>query len=236
MIKFFRRIRRKLIDEGNLKRYLVYAIGEILLVVIGILIALQINNWNEWKKERVKEHEILIDLAENLEINIETLEKDINYLHVLDRSSETVLTSIYQKLPYVDTLAYHFNNARVPKQELFLSQTGYEEYKNIGLQILTNKLLKDELLKLFETTYPFILSDYKLVNGYYAPFDNHVVQNFIYTDDILEPIDYSKILTDHFYISWIRAYKEGRKYLIKIEDDLLNETQRVLDLIKEELK
>ena len=46
MIKFFSRIRRKLIDEGNLKRYLIYGVGEILLVVIGILIALQINNNN----------------------------------------------------------------------------------------------------------------------------------------------------------------------------------------------
>jgi hypothetical protein len=46
MLKFFRRIRRKLLDEGSLRKYLVYAIGEITLVVIGILIALQINNWN----------------------------------------------------------------------------------------------------------------------------------------------------------------------------------------------
>ena len=44
MIKFFRKIRQKLINEGNLKRYLLYAFGEILLVVIGILIALQIND------------------------------------------------------------------------------------------------------------------------------------------------------------------------------------------------
>jgi len=52
MIKFFSRIRRKLIDDGNLKRYLIYGIGEILLVVIGILIALQINNNNIEKIQR----------------------------------------------------------------------------------------------------------------------------------------------------------------------------------------
>ena len=47
MLKFFSKIRRKLITEGNTTNYLKYAIGEIVLVVLGILIALQINNWNQ---------------------------------------------------------------------------------------------------------------------------------------------------------------------------------------------
>lgn len=52
MIKFFRRIRRSLLDEGSFKKYTAYAVGEILLVVICILIALQINNWSEDRKMR----------------------------------------------------------------------------------------------------------------------------------------------------------------------------------------
>lgn len=47
MIKFFRKIRKQLLTENRFSRYFVYAIGEIVLVVIGILIALQLNNWNE---------------------------------------------------------------------------------------------------------------------------------------------------------------------------------------------
>ncbi len=54
MIKFFRRIRHKLLGEGKVKNYLLYAIGEIVLVVVGILIALQLNNFNEAKKDQVK--------------------------------------------------------------------------------------------------------------------------------------------------------------------------------------
>ena len=50
MIKFFRKIRRKLLTENKISKYLLYAIGEIILVVIGILIALQVNNWNEDRK------------------------------------------------------------------------------------------------------------------------------------------------------------------------------------------
>ena len=50
MIKFFRKIRQNMIKENKVSKYLLYAIGEIILVVIGILIALSINNWNEQMK------------------------------------------------------------------------------------------------------------------------------------------------------------------------------------------
>ena len=66
MIKFFRNIRRNLLSEGNTGKYLKYAIGEILLVVIGILIALYINNWNEDQKERVIEIRYLQNLKSDL--------------------------------------------------------------------------------------------------------------------------------------------------------------------------
>lgn len=59
MIKFFRNIRRTLINEGNTGKYLKYAIGEIILVVIGILIALQVNNWNEDRKEKELEFNLV---------------------------------------------------------------------------------------------------------------------------------------------------------------------------------
>ncbi|MGB5203859.1 MAG: DUF6090 family protein, partial [Eudoraea sp.] len=62
MIKFFRRIRQSLLTENKIGQYLKYAIGEILLVVIGILIALQINNWNEVKKTEVKIKNSLVAL------------------------------------------------------------------------------------------------------------------------------------------------------------------------------
>lgn len=69
MIKFFRRIRQKLLTENRFSKYLLYAIGEIILVVIGILIALQINTWNEQQKDNIKEQEILKRLRKEFASN-----------------------------------------------------------------------------------------------------------------------------------------------------------------------
>ena len=60
MLKFFRRIRQKLINQGDLKRYLIYAIGEVILVMIGILLALQVNNWNLKKIDTTNKEKLLV--------------------------------------------------------------------------------------------------------------------------------------------------------------------------------
>ena len=62
MIKFFRHIRKSLLEENKTLKYFKYAIGEIVLVVIGILIALTINNYSEKKKERIKEQAFLKEI------------------------------------------------------------------------------------------------------------------------------------------------------------------------------
>lgn len=73
MLNFFRRIRRRLIDEGKLKSYLVYAVGEILLVMIGILLALQVNNWNQSSQTKAKEQKMLIALQGEFTHNLNSL-------------------------------------------------------------------------------------------------------------------------------------------------------------------
>ncbi len=73
MINFFRRIRQKLLTEGRLSKYLIYAIGQIALVMIGILLALQVNNWNESRKNRISERQVLHSILQNLERDQNTL-------------------------------------------------------------------------------------------------------------------------------------------------------------------
>jgi hypothetical protein len=88
MIKFFRKIRQNMLTENKVSKYLLYAIGEIVLVVIGILIALQINNWNENSKERDIEQEYLVSLME--EFNYNLLELD-NMIHKNKNNADNAL-------------------------------------------------------------------------------------------------------------------------------------------------
>jgi len=226
--------------ENKSGKYLKYAIGEIVLVVIGILIALQINNWNEWRKDRVKEHFILKDLAKNIQINIQTFQDDIDKLQLWNRSSDIIIRALENKQEFSDTLKQHFHLARVTKQDLFLSNIGYQAYKNQGLDIILNKPLSEEIIKLYEVTISSALSTNSLVNGDYPELDNHIVQNFDLMilkgkEGELTPKDYKSLFNDQFYMSWIKAYMQGRIGLIETDKKLIKECERVLDLVNKEL-
>ena len=78
MINFFRKIRKQFADDNKPLKYLRYAIGEIVLVVIGILIALQINTWNENRKERSERDYVVHELLAEFQVNLELLRRNVD--------------------------------------------------------------------------------------------------------------------------------------------------------------
>ena len=96
MIKFFHDIRYNLMEKNKTGKYLKYAVGEIILVMIGILLALQVNNWNEGRKDNLREHAILIQLEQEYNTNLKQLEAKMQL-----RSS--VITSGLSLLKYMNS-------------------------------------------------------------------------------------------------------------------------------------
>ena len=94
MIKFFRKIRQKLLSEGKTGKYIKYAIGEIVLVMIGILLALQVNNMNNRRIDNSKEQAILKNLQVDFTNNIENLEKTYNSFKIAYQASVDLLELI----------------------------------------------------------------------------------------------------------------------------------------------
>ncbi|SEK37611.1 hypothetical protein SAMN04488008_101365 [Maribacter orientalis] len=98
MIKFFRKIRQNLLSEGKTRKYLKYATGEIVLVVIGILIALQINNWNLNRQNKILETDYLKGININLNDDISELEK-LFYKDTIKLNAYTYLIRTFNSEP-----------------------------------------------------------------------------------------------------------------------------------------
>ena len=110
MITFLRKIRKSLNGSGNAKKYFVYAIGEITLVVIGILIALQVNNWNTLRQSNKQANSILREIVRNVESNIEEATLDKDRIENSIGSAQTLLFHFENGHGYHDSLIVHMQN------------------------------------------------------------------------------------------------------------------------------
>ncbi len=109
MIKFFRHIRQQLLSEGKTGKYLKYAIGEIILVVIGILIALQVNNWNEQRKDKLKETALVSQLQSDLLQTEEELTEIKEFFLSRAQAAALVSKSYWKNEMLPDTLLINFS-------------------------------------------------------------------------------------------------------------------------------
>ena len=140
MLRFFRRIRQRLISENKTTKYLGYALGEIVLVVIGILIALGINNWNEERKNSVFEKEILVQISENLKKDRQNLNTIIANARRAVECSEKILAH-ERGTPAPDSLRYWLGS--IVQFDRFQPLTNaYEVLKSKGLDLVSNKELR----------------------------------------------------------------------------------------------
>ena len=153
MIAFFRKIRQQLLTQNKVSKYLLYAIGEIVLVVLGILIALQVNNWNESKKTKTQELKYLerlkLDLTQDtlyynqriekakkgIEGNTKALQMAYHHQHDLKELHELL-----------DLHSYH-------SEHLTIQSGTYIEMTNTGnLNIIQNDELKIAIIELYRSS------------------------------------------------------------------------------------
>jgi hypothetical protein len=146
MIPFFRKIRRQLANDNQFLKYSRYAVGEIVLVVIGILIALQINNWNEDKKSRKKELVYLENIKTDLMLNIDELNEFIEARRSCVSSCEAALKYYSGEAELdVDDFNYHSINIMIWFPFTQHDNT-YQELLNSGnLALVSDKRIKNGL-------------------------------------------------------------------------------------------
>lgn len=190
MIKFFRHIRKSLIEQNKMGKYFKYAIGEILLVVIGILIALQINNWNENKKQRAQELHYLKNIKTDLQMNIAHIDNYIADREVAAKNAAKILEH-YEGRPIGDFEVFASEAISIYTwRKFFQINNTFQELVNSGnLALISNDSIKNTLLNM-ETLYKVMKdeeshfrydSEKLLYDPYFEKVDtNPIVKNFTY--------------------------------------------------------
>lgn len=149
MIKFFRKIRQQLLTENKFSKYLLYAIGEIILVVIGILIALQINNANDSRIEKAREIKYLNNIKIDLYKDIENLEYNIEFREKKSKGTQKVIEQINGMLiENMTETAYNVVNT-LYQEKFEPSNVTYNDLVNSGnMNLISNDSIKIDLFEL----------------------------------------------------------------------------------------
>ena len=150
MIKFFRKIRYGLMEKNKTGKYFKYAIGEILLVVIGILIALQINNWNENRKAEEKELKLLIELKADLIETKDDLLTDIERIPPLLETTNTLYKAILGH-QISDTNPYKLPQGYLIQFPiLYPKLSALEAIQTEGISIISNDNLRKDITDFYQ--------------------------------------------------------------------------------------
>ena len=214
MIKFFRKIRQTLLEKNRVSKYLIYAFGEIILVVIGILIALQINNWNEKRKNKIIENEYYCQLLADLNL-------DFNRLEILESKSKEVqelgnqfLLDLYNHTKSKDYLLNSY--IQVIRYDDFIStQIAFQDLLSSGnINLLKNKALKNQIILYYQEVEILsnkialnnkLMSD-EISNLSVIDFGWHEMENFNLNSDVREllPINNWHLNKDSEYFKKIQ--------------------------------
>ena len=209
MIKFFRTIRKALLFEGKTANYFKYAIGEIVLVMIGILLALQVNNWNENRKNNIAFEKLIVSFNKELRSNIENSNLNINRNYRMDSILQLISD---QKL----------DRQMIDENPWLLSMTGFYVstvyYSEENLNLLLNQ--KED----FPAKYEPIIEDLQLLKefidsqqkweerllDYIDEIDRYNNQNFAWlnkTDSVSVSQQLEYLLNDPYYHNSLNSFR-----------------------------
>jgi len=242
MIPLFRKIRKQFADDNKPLKYMRYAIGEIVLVVIGILIALQVNNWNEERKLNKLEIATLNEIKISLEQSTLDLENLIKHNDRSYKSCSILLDAFDSGRPYNDSLNIYlnrFDSRLIP----YFDYAAYETLKFKGIDLISNETLRKRIVQMFEKYMNIMLSEInrsgEFNSNIYKPFITlntsfdpstqndkiHVIKpnNYI---EFHKNLNYRSIITHVMHLRWDES--RGAKYLkSEIEDLIISITKEI---------
>lgn len=155
MIKFFKQFRQSLIMQNNSAKYFKYALGEVILVMIGILLALQVNNWNNKRLERQLEKSVLKQARIDIQSMLNDMRGDEEALNMGIKSHLNIVEYIEQDAVYHDTMCFDFHWL-IKDEYMYPITSAYDILKDEGLDLVRNDSIRTGLQNVFEFMLPRI--------------------------------------------------------------------------------
>jgi len=238
MIKFFRHLRQRMIKENRVSKYLLYALGEILLVVIGILIALQLNNLNAEQKAAREELKILQEMRYNLAGDLEDCYWNIKKQKELSRSNGSVLRHLEALSPFHDSLRAHYGNLIYSTTQR-RNMSAYDHLKAKGIDLIQNDSLRRNITAVYSERYYYIeRQELEYDNTYQM---NEVIPQLnaklILGDSSKTgyPINLADLQKDDAFKGTLRMNVKVRKFMIKRYSSLSEDLKNLIAHIDSEL-
>lgn len=237
MLHYLRHIRQKLILQDNVRRYLLYAIGEILLVVIGILIALQVSNWNENRMLEQTELQLLADIRDNLIASRQDLLEGTQMNRLINQNNVKIKEAIEQDLPYSDSLAVAFGTL-LNWHSPFFTYTAYESLKSKGLDLMQNKTLKKDIAMMYEYRFEFLINDVDKTEWAFNEVKLPMVLKYVRFSEntaTAKYVDYEHLKQDHEFLNMLARMIQVRNGGIISYDNTILKLDQLIIQIEEEI-
>ena len=233
MISLFKKIRKVLIEQNKISRYLAYALGEILLVVIGILIALQVNNWNEEKKIRTFEKGILQLLDQNLAYDAFDLHFQYEQAKLANTLTDSLLRQIETKV-YDEQLQLWMG--KIVCFERFKSQSSaYEVLKSKGFETIQDEELRLNLITYYDQTlfqlYQSNTDVETSFNNDWVPVIKEETEDFVFLTKIT-PRNPKEFFESPSTIVLFKIFQDNRTGSIRNMKNALGKISNLRELIK----
>lgn len=242
MIKIFRKFRLKLVPGSRAGKYLLYAAGEIILVVIGILLALQVNNWNEDRKDRNREQKILKSIYDDISMdrkNLNAMIENETRNGNLNKELISILKSPVSK--YDSSMDSLFG--KINRYDVFYPQKiGYESLKSIGLDVLKNDELKSVIVDLYDYQYGLIAETLEIKKQLYITGNSVFLQHLETIVDVVNldpnlkrPNDFEAIKRDKIFLNHLTNIYYERLNFLGFANHTMDIIEDVQTMIKNEL-
>ena len=241
MIKLFRKIRQKMLTENKFSKYLLYAIGEILLVIIGIIIAVSINGWNENRKLANDEQSILKDLKQEMDLNLKSLEIVIAEHEKSLKAAEEINELFNDRDAFNKMPAQTFGRLafRMESNFTYDPQNGIlNSLINSGrLSLFSNKELKYLLASFKELTVDAFESTHAINRERPPLMHKSYLIGFVKKDGKIISYDTKLKYDDEAFRVYNKLYFRGvRKSGLEEERNLKLELEKIINLINREIK